>query len=91
MSVIISVVHEEKVCQCSDIELFMFKLYRLIFQPIMQVVPGLGYFNCRPYTYKRTIRVQYLRIPLSSVGEEDFRRFALNLLYSNCLWLLFCR
>ena len=45
MSVIISVVHEEKVCQCSDIEPFMFKLYRLIFQPIMQVVTGLGYFT----------------------------------------------
>ena len=28
---------------------------------------------------------------LCSFGEEDFQIFALNLLGSNCLWLLFCR
>ena len=29
------------------------------------------------------IRVQYLKILLSSIGEEDFQRFTLNLLRSN--------
>ena len=33
----------------------------------------------------RMIRVQYLRILLSSFGKEDFRSFALNWPYSNCL------
>ena len=36
-------------------------------------------------TFLRTICVQYLRILLRSFGEEDFQRFALNLLCSNCL------
>ena len=35
------------------------------------------------YTYPRNIRVQYLRILMSSFGEEDFRRFTLNSLGSN--------
>ena len=39
--------------------------------------------------YPRSICVQYLRILLSSFGEEDFQRFAINLLCSNCLSLLF--
>ena len=34
------------------------------------------------YTY--LICAQYLRILFSSFGEEDFQRFALNLLCSNC-------
>ena len=29
--------------------------------------------------------MHYLRILLSNFGEEDFQRFALNLLCSNCL------
>ena len=38
----------------------------------------------------RTIRVQYLKIMLSSFGE-DFQRFASNFLCSDCLWLLIRR
>ena len=36
-------------------------------------------------TYPRTVMAQYLRILLSSFGEEDFQMFGLNLLCSNCL------
>ena len=39
-------------------------------------------------TYLRTICVQYLRILFSSSGAEDFQKFTLNLLYSNCQWPL---
>ena len=37
------------------------------------------------YTYPRTVRVQYLRILLSSFGEEDFQKstVTLNLTCSN--------
>ena len=38
-----------------------------------------GFFRDAP----TTLRVQYLKIMLSSFGEEDFPRFTLNLLHSN--------
>ena len=46
--------------------------------------------NTRLFLISRlSMNPQYLRILLSSFGEEDFQRFALNLLCSKCLWLLF--
>ena len=39
------------------------------------------------YTY--LICAQYVRILVSSFVEEDYQRFALNLLHSKGVWLLF--
>ena len=49
-------------------------------------VDGTTIFTNYIYAYPRTIvGVQYasVRILLSSCGEEDFQRFALNFLFSN--------
>ena len=73
----------------SDIELSMFKLYQLIFNPIMFKEPSLEQNIITHYTY--LICAQYLRILFSSFGEENFQRFALNLLLSKGIWLLFCQ
>ena len=41
------------------------------------------------YTYPENISVHFLRILLSSFGEEDFQRCALNLVCSNCFGYYF--
>ena len=57
----------------------------------MQVGPPLEQTLIKHTPSVRTICVQYLGILLSSFGEKYVQRFALNLLRSNYLWLLFGR
>ena len=64
----------------------MLKLSFAIISPIWVAPP----FEQILITHKpKNFCVQYLRILLSSFGEEDFQRFASNFLCLNCLWLLF--
>ena len=67
----------------------MFKLFVDIISPIMLVAP---LFEQTLIIHAQTTTcVKCLRILFISFGEEDFQGFALNLLCSNCLWLLFHR
>ena len=49
--------------------------------------PSLEQSISTHYTY--LICAQYVRILVSSFVEEDYQRFALNLLHSKGVWLLF--